>query len=107
MSGMVQSYVALLTNTGLLDTTVNPVLNNPASTFVVDASNSSAYLGGSFTSINGTTRNYLAKIGLTDPWFTCGTAPSASIGTIDGLFNPNMNNAVNALGIQSNGCLIL
>lgn len=102
-----QSYTALLTTTGLLDTTVMPVLNNPANVFVADALNNSFYLGGSFTSINTTTRNHLARITMVDPWFTCGNTVGDVFGNVSATFNPNMNNIINALGVQSNGCLVM
>lgn len=50
-------------------------------------------VGGYFISINGTTRNYLARVSTT--------------GAVDKTFNPNPNGAVYAFAIDSNGDIVM
>lgn len=48
----------------MLDTSLSPTIDNITDIHSLDQSNYSFYLGGPFTTINGTTRNGLARLGL-------------------------------------------
>ncbi len=56
-------------------------------------SDSKIIIGGSFTSVAGQMRNYIARLNID--------------GTIDKDFNPNVNNEVYAIAIQPNGKILI
>ncbi len=96
---MGRGYVARLNADGSLDTTFNPGANGAVSTMVLQAPGYGAptsqngssldqiLVGGSFTTIAGPARNYLARLNYD--------------GSIDATYNPNPDNIVSALAIQA------
>ncbi len=89
-NGSSQNRIARLNPDGTLDMgfAIGTGFASTVNVLVVDASNN-VYVGGAFTQYNGTTRNYLAKVG--------------PAGTIDSTFNTSffLNGQVNS--IQLNG----
>ena len=58
--------------------------------------NGSIVLGGTFTAVNGTARNYLARLDASD-W----------VGSLDTAFNPSPNGVVRCLALQADGTIIV
>jgi len=86
-----QSMLARLNKTtGAADPVFTPVVNNIVQSLALDSTGTNLYIGGWFTTINSTTRNYIAKINTT-------TA------VLDGSFNPNANASVYPLILDGNG----
>ena len=73
--------------TGELITTWAPSLNAQAISITASADGSTIYLGGSFTQVDGVTRNRLVAV-------------SAATGEVVNGFNPNVNANVNALTVK-------
>ena len=72
---------------GTVDASWDPNANDQVSALAV--SGSDLYVGGIFTTLNGsTTRNHLAKI------------PTSGNGTVDASWDPNANNNVNTLAVS-------
>lgn len=64
-NGTTRKYVARLNDDGSLDTgfaQTGTGLNNAVYTLALDSINNKLYLGGRFTSYNGTTRSYVARL---------------------------------------------
>ncbi len=95
-NGQSSSGIALLQTTGALDPGFAPGsgFNGLVSALVLQT-NGAIVAGGSFTSYNGVTQNYLARIN-----------PD---GSLDTSFNPgtNLNAAVYALALQTNGQIVV
>lgn len=82
-----RTYLAAFdSTTGSLITTWNPVLDASVWSLKASADGTSLYLGGDFTTINGVTRNRIAKL-------------STSTGAVDTTFKPSASFRVNELGI--------
>jgi uncharacterized delta-60 repeat protein/prepilin-type N-terminal cleavage/methylation domain-containing protein len=97
IQGVVRNGVARLNTDGTLDTTFANGLSGISSGGEVRnmaiQSDGKIIIGGYFTSINGISRSYLARLN-TD-------------GTLDAGFNPNVNNQVYAIRLQSDGKVII
>jgi len=76
-----------------IDLNYNPNVENGQVTFIVLQSDGKAIIGGEFTSINGTARNYIARLN-TD-------------GSLDTTYNPNANSYCYGAAIQSDGKAII
>lgn len=76
---------------GSVDPLWNPNANNTVNALALSADGARLYVGGSFTAIDGTSRNRLAAV-------------SAASGAVDASWDPNANNTVNA--ISANGTRI-
>ena len=76
---------------GSIDPLWNPNANNTVNALALSADGARLYVGGSFTTIDGTSRNRLAAV-------------SATSGAVDASWDPNANNTVNA--ISANGTRI-
>ncbi len=97
VNGVTASHLARLNYDGSLDTTFNATVSgvpnndvNPTSVYVLKAlANGQFYVGGEFSKINGTARQYLALLN--------------SDGSVYGGFDPakNIYNAVQSLTVQS------
>ncbi len=74
--------------TGNLITTWAPTLNGQGVSIAASANGQTIYVGGSFTSVNGTSRNRIAAINATTGALTS--------------FNANANNEVSALAVSGN-----
>ncbi len=84
-----RSYLAAFNaNTGALITTFNVALNSRVSALDVSPDGTRLYIGGNFTTVNGTTRNRLAAVN---------SATVANPGALVGAFNPNPNKGVFAI----------
>ncbi|MEG5064016.1 DUF4347 domain-containing protein, partial [Microcoleus sp. B3-A4] len=89
VNGTTRNRIARLNSNGTLDTTFNPStgMNNTVYAIAIDSSGK-PIVGGLFTTVNGTGRNYIARLN-TD-------------GSLDTTFNnPVMNNAVYAIALDS------
>jgi uncharacterized delta-60 repeat protein len=82
----------LLYTTNSVDFLYNPNANNAVRAIAIQ-SDGKAIVGGSFSTIVGTARNFIARIN-TD-------------GTLDTGYNPNADNVVRAIAIQSDGKAII
>ena len=83
------NLLAYSITTGNLITTWAPTLNAQGRTIKASADGSTIYVGGDFTSVNGTTRNHLAAI-------------NATTGALVTGFNPNVNARVNNIAVSGN-----
>ena len=95
-NGSFRSRIALVNTNGSLDTSFNPGqgFNGPVNAILLQP-NGQLLVGGDFTAYNGRTKNYLARLNLDgslDTTFDAGT---------------NLNAAVHALGLQSNGQVVV
>ena len=82
---------ALTTSNGFVVSGFNPNMNGPVNALALSADNTTLYVGGGFTTVNGgTTANSL-------------TAFTTSNGLMVSAFNPNMNSTVSALALSSDG----
>jgi chitodextrinase len=79
--------------TGALDNGFLPTLNSNVETLLPSEDGQSVYVGGSFTTVNGTSRTRLARINLAD-------------GSLDATFRPNINGSVYDMKM-SNGRIFL
>lgn len=93
VNGTNKSRLARLTSTGTLDTTFTAEITWTwqVSTILV-AANGSIIIGGTFTGVSGMTRNRIARI--------------FSNGTLDTTFDPNANNAVSALAMNTHSVYV-
>jgi len=101
IAGSGRNYIARLNADGSLDTTFNPGANGAVQAMVLQAPGPGAatnqgassvdqiLVGGAFTSIDGTARNYLARLNYD--------------GSLDATFNPAPDGRVTALAIQLDG----
>ncbi len=84
-----RSYLAAFSaSTGALITSFNVTLNNRVAALEVSPDGTRLYIGGSFTTVNGTTRNRIAAVN---------AATVASPGTLVSAFNPNPNRGVTSI----------
>ena len=75
---------------GTVDPSWNP--NSDQSIFALQADNDHIYIGGVFSTLNGSTsRNFIARI-----------PKNNSIGTVDPSWNPNLNQRVNSIYLTDN-----
>src|SRR4028119_1994703 len=99
VNGKFRSHIARLNGDGSLDTTFNPITGTTGPTDAVWAitldSNGKPLIGGTFTTINGTPINRIARLN-TD-------------GSLDKTFNPGsgIDNAVLAIALDSSGKLLV
>jgi uncharacterized delta-60 repeat protein len=95
VSGTARNYIARVFENGALDTTFNPNAG-PSFSFVrsiVQQSDGKILLGGTFTSIDGTTRNRIARV--------------FENGALDTTFDPNASSTVVSIVQQSDGKILL
>jgi uncharacterized delta-60 repeat protein len=98
VNGTPRNHIARLINTGALDTTFDPSLDGPVATLAVQ-NDSSILVGGQFTTAQ--------------PQGQTATTARANLlrltkdGQLDTGFNPTPNAAVVALGLQSNGQIVI
>ncbi|MFN0078128.1 MAG: IPT/TIG domain-containing protein [Prosthecobacter sp.] len=97
--GQPRNNIARLNANGTLDAGFDPDARffgtgafGNVSTVAVQA-DGKILLGGSFTSIGGTTRNHIARV--------------EADGTLDTSFNPNANNSVSSVAVQADGQILL
>jgi hypothetical protein len=92
VGGSVRNRLAKLSlaNPGTVDPTWNPNANNNVETFAADGAGN-LYVGGTFTTIGGLTRNRIAKIAM------------AGVGTVDPVWDPNVNAGGTVYAILPNG----
>src|SRR5919202_38075 len=94
VNGITRNRIARLNGDGTLDTTFNPTggMNSSVVALALDSSGK-LYAGGTFTTVNGTARNYIARMN--------------ADGSLDNAFNPTggMDYRVNAIAIDSSGKL--
>ncbi|MCA9392326.1 S8 family serine peptidase [candidate division WWE3 bacterium] len=76
---------------GTIDTNFKPNVSGAVKSIAI--SGNDVYIGGSFTSVNGVTRNRMAKLSLVD-------------GGLDSTFNPNANQTVNTIAVASDGLYV-
>jgi uncharacterized delta-60 repeat protein len=94
VGGTTRNRVARLNTDGTLDTSYNPDANNSVSiNAIAIQSDGKVVIGGSFTTVGGTTRNRIARLN-TD-------------GTLDTSYNPDASSTVNAIAIQSDGKVVI
>ena len=88
IGGLARNRIAKVSasGTGLVDALWNPSANSGVTALAVDA-NGAVFVGGRFNQINGTTRNYLAKLS------------DQGAGVVDPSWRPTMNSIVNALAL--------
>lgn len=95
-NGMSKNYIARLNSDGTLDTSFNTGIgpNAPVGSIVVQP-DGKIVIGGTFTTINGISRNSVARLN--------------SDGTLDMSFNPGSgaNNMISSMVIQSDGKIII
>jgi uncharacterized delta-60 repeat protein len=77
---------------GSLDTSFVPTVNGPVQALAVQ-SNGQILVGGSFSQVDGISRNNLARLN-----------PD---GTIDGVFNPSPNANINVIALQTGGQILI
>jgi uncharacterized delta-60 repeat protein len=95
-NGTSRNYIARLNADGTLDTTFNPGMGADSSVRnIAIQSDGKIVIGGEFTTYNGTSRNYIARLN--------------ADGTLDTTFNPGTgaNGTVNSAAIQSDGRIII
>ncbi len=99
VNGVPRNYIARLTTGGTVDTSFNPGsgLDNPVYALVIQRTNNQEKIvvGGGFTSVNGVSRNYVARLN--------------ADGTLDPTFNPGLgaNDAVFAVALQNDGKVLI
>nr|MDD3720335.1 delta-60 repeat domain-containing protein [Candidatus Gracilibacteria bacterium] len=93
VGGTTRNRIARITTAGALDTGFNPNANNTVNTLAIQTDGAIVF-GGTFTTVGGilNTRNRIARVN--------------SAGTLDNGFNPNANNTVNTLAIQTDGAIV-
>ena len=95
-NGSFRSRIALVNTNGVLDTSFNPGQGfNGTVGAILQQPNGQLLVGGDFTAYNGRTRRYLARLN--------------SDGSLDNSFDTgtNLNAAVYAIGLQSNGQIVV
>jgi uncharacterized delta-60 repeat protein len=93
---IMRSNLARVNTDGSLDLTFSPTTGPDGSVYAIALqSDGKILIGGSFTSYNGTSRNYIARVN-TD-------------GSLDATFNPGSgaNGTVNAIAVQSDGKILI
>ncbi len=84
------SNLVHINSSGIVDTNFLPNPNGDVATLLLSSDKSTLYMGGSFTSIGGITRNYIASLNATN-------------GSVNSGFNPNANGNVKAIVKDSSG----
>ncbi len=95
-NGITRNYIARLNTDGTLDDTYNTSMGANNHVFTTALQNDGRIIiGGDFTSYNGTSRNYIARLNVD--------------GTLDATFNPGTgaNNTVGTTTMQSDGKIII
>ena len=91
VGGETQRFIAAIeVATGQLDTSFRPVVSGEVFSIALSPDGSDLYLGGLFSSVNGVTRNNIAKI-------------DAITGELDTSFNPDASNTVETLAVGDDG----
>jgi len=95
--GVTRKFIARLNTDGTLDTTFDPNANEYVGSIAIQ-SDGKILIGGEFTMLapNGgpaVARNYIARLNID--------------GTVDATFNPNPDDFVNAIAIQTDGKILL
>jgi uncharacterized delta-60 repeat protein len=95
IGGQPRNHVARLyatgIDTGLADLSFNPNVNADTIALVVQA-DSKILVGGDFTNVGGTPRNYIARLNAN--------------GTLDAAFAPNANNIIRSIAVQTDGKIL-
>jgi len=94
--GPARSFLARINADGTPDEDFAPVLNGNVASIAIQ-SDGRAVVGGGFTSIDGQTRNRIARL----------HADTAGQSFLDTTFDPNASGMVSALAVQSNGRIVL
>lgn len=85
--------LAFNATTGAIDTAFTPNVNGEITSMVVSPEGGAIIIAGAFTSVNGTTRNRLAKL-------------DATSGALINAFNPNAGGKVNDIALWGNSLVI-
>jgi len=94
--GQINRYnLARLNADGSIQIGADAYANNAVLALAI-STNGSIVLGGAFTTVNGTARNYLARLDAAD-W----------LGSLDSTFNPGPDGAVRCLALQADGAIIV
>ncbi len=91
-NGILRDNLLRLRPNGLLDEDWNPSVDGYVYTLALDA-NDDVFVGGSFSSVDGQPRQYLAKV-------------SGQLGTVDPIWNPAADNIVDKLVVHDSGIVI-
>ncbi len=94
VNSITKNYVAALnTSDGSLVSSFNASADNTVRSLVLSSDGSILYIGGYFTQINSTTKNYIAALNTSD-------------GSLVSSFNADANNTVFALALSSDGSIL-
>jgi uncharacterized delta-60 repeat protein len=95
VNGTACNYVARLNTDGSLDTTFNPSPNGPDAQVYTVALQTDGHilLGGTFSNVSGVSRRHAARLN--------------SDGSLDPVFNPDVNSTVNSIAAQANGEVLI
>ncbi len=94
VAGTPRNNIARVAANGTLDSGFNPKVNVNGGVYSVEIqADGQILLGGSFTTVAGTTRNNMARV--------------AANGTLDAGFNPDVNGFVNGVAVQADGQILL
>jgi uncharacterized delta-60 repeat protein len=95
--GATHNYLARLNADGSVDTTYTAVVNGRISTLAYQSADDKVIIGGAFTTVTDasgtTTRNHIARLD--------------GAGKLDTSFDPNLDNEVGAIALQSDGKIIV
>ncbi|HEY3756770.1 MAG TPA: delta-60 repeat domain-containing protein [Opitutaceae bacterium] len=119
VNGSPQAYLAIVDPSGTLSTAFNPVINGPVNAVLLEDPNignvgtpvptgfvpDTVIFGGSFTAVNGQTRNRVAR--LTYPVLASTETPESTTPTLDPGFDPNANFTVTTLAFDQDGKIYL
>ncbi|WP_175526560.1 MBG domain-containing protein, partial [Rhodonellum ikkaensis] len=86
IDGLQRLGIAHILSDGTLDLEWNPIISAPATVNSIAVSGSDVYVGGSFSTVGGQTRNRLVKLNKTT-------------GEVDPDWNPNANSIVNTIAV--------
>jgi len=96
IGGVTRNHIARLNSDGTLDTGFSPSASSGGASrvnSVVLQPDGKIIFGGLFDTVNGVTRNYIARLN--------------SDGTLDNNFNPNPQNTVDSIALQPDGKIII
>ena len=95
VGGLVRNRIARLNANGTVDGTFQPVLGGlgPSVSCATLQTDGRMIIGGGFRSVNGVTRNYIARLN--------------GDGTLDTGFNPNPNDLVTNAAVQADGKVVI
>jgi len=88
-----RNNLAHILSNNTVDSAFNPNMNGQVGALTLSSDGSTLYAGGSFTTVGGVAYNRLAAI-------------NTSNGAASTTFNPNVNNAIKALTLSSDGALL-